>query len=238
MSYRDLSKEEQIKYLSKSKFKTFSQCPEYFRLKYIEGIKEPYNPAFDFGKKIHTLIEQYFAKVEIHGDQLIVPDLDYTSNMEPYVINFLTFELNRWKKILELKGNEAKKYYMPVLIEKEILTDKYIIIPDRIHLTLSNALSIVENKAGNSQSKWTLEYPDDLYIYKIMLKGIFDIKYGSIYYPKDNTVTKVEFDMTRLKELENNLDMVQKLIELRIFRPNPGEQCISCNFRKVCGYTL
>lgn len=121
--YEELPYEEQQKYISKSKYKLYMFCPAAYEFKYLNRIKEPSYPWYEFGKQVHKIIQDYFEKVEIHDNALIVPELEYPEKMRNYVHNFLTFEINRWKKIYEQKNGEAKKYYMPVIVEQEILVE-------------------------------------------------------------------------------------------------------------------
>jgi len=98
-----------LDYVSKSRVKTFKQCPRKFWFKYWTENRPPGNYYTERGTEVHEAFEVFHENLKQHLDEVgerpeFFADLmpgDYTlwsQWLEPYLGNFWKFELRRWRE--------------------------------------------------------------------------------------------------------------------------------------------
>jgi len=99
--------EEGLSYVSKSRIKTFKQCPRKFWLKYWTENRPPGNYYTERGSEVHECFEVFHENLKEHLDEGgeapkfladLMPD-DFTlwsQWLEPYLGHFWKFEERRW----------------------------------------------------------------------------------------------------------------------------------------------
>jgi hypothetical protein len=104
----DEKMKEGLSYVSKSRIKTYKQCPFKFYLKYWAEHRPPSNMAMTRGSQIHEAFEIFHQNlieyIEEHGDKPprftpLMPDgFTLTSQWLDYIGNFWQFEMRRWNE--------------------------------------------------------------------------------------------------------------------------------------------
>lgn len=105
---RDEIVENGLPYVSKSRLKTFKNCPREFFYKYVCGNREPENYYMVRGSQVHRAFEEFHENlseyIESEGERphrfsaLMSDWEDYAQWLEPHVGNFWRFEERRWEQ--------------------------------------------------------------------------------------------------------------------------------------------
>ena len=134
--------EDGLEHVSKSRIKTFIQCPRKFWLKYWCDNRSPGSYHTEKGSQIHRAYEDFhenlIESVEETGERpstfadLMGPWEDYAQWLDPHIKNFWLFEEQRWELAKEAALNEydhedhnkityarALKLWLPVGVEVE-----------------------------------------------------------------------------------------------------------------------
>ena len=248
--------QENLKYISKSKKATFDSCPLSFKFKYLDKKPEADNPYFIIGIDVHDFIDNFFKVVSAESDGLKnINCLKLHPNTE-YKKNVMRFELERWEKIS--KAGFDKTFFYPVLSEKRFIVDnpKLIGVVDRVHKCCKadpfsspdpefkeNDLVIVENKTGASADSKAKKYYEDLLWYRIIIEihnpELIPIKWGAVYFPKDNKVYHYRLEIKDCIELAKSIntarDNITKRLESGSWEATPSKSaCNWCQYRKYC----
>jgi len=138
----DEMREEGLEHVSKSRIKTFLQCPRKFYLLYWCENRTPGSYHTTKGSRIHRAYENFHLNlieyVEEHGERpetfagLMENWRDYHQWLDPHIVNFWMFEEKRWDLAMKHAYNEidtfrsiddvkerALEYWLPVGVEVE-----------------------------------------------------------------------------------------------------------------------
>jgi len=99
----------QLAYLSKSRLKKYTTCPEQFRYSYVEQLSEPETAAMRRGTEIHETIEEYYYNLTNHVHRTgklpeflvpLLPDVTrWSDHLHPYMTNFISWEQERCRSV-------------------------------------------------------------------------------------------------------------------------------------------
>lgn len=206
--------EYELPYLSKSRLMTWYEVPEHFRLKYLEGIKEPENQAMRRGTDIHESFEAYYEHVletESYPPKPIsegLPDnhQKWADYLTPYVANFFVWEHDRW-----LAAGRDEDDYLPISIEEEIWTDSQhpyggpewmgladVIVPSASvrQVEADEGVTIIDFKTGKVSAE-KYRHPGiytELEYYTMLFEEKYNVTGAAIYYPKEHEVVTLPQD--------------------------------------------
>lgn len=239
---------------------TYEKCPMAYKFSYIDKIKGG-NMYTEIGLDVHSFIEDVFkvVKPNIEKSKLDnIGELKLTPNLE-YKKNVLLLEANRWRNICFEKIVEKEEYFKPIIEEEMLIDEKNMIkgIVDRVHKChigdafapdLKNFpqfqngdLVIVENKTGTYTKQKSIAYEVELLWYRMLIrasKGI-DIRWGAIYYPKNNKIHYVDLNDEKFNEQEllKKINKVRGDIDKGIFKAKPSNiNCPNCFHNDICEY--
>jgi len=239
----------EIPYVSKSRLMKWEEQPEHYRLKYLEGIREPETAPMVRGSRIHEAIEGFYENIQ-QGNGLGI-SIDYLPDnrqlwadfIEPYISNFLCFEKRRLGRV-----NDESEYY-PIGVEEEVWRDgtseaepEWMGIADAVYH--ASTIPGIEDDAGVVICDFkTGSVPAEQYrangIYKELAyySMVFDEKYTvagvAAYYPRDDTLLVEPTGTKRMSDLQTEVseaveEMVTACAEYEggtQFEVNPGPLC-------------
>ena len=236
-------------YVSKSRLMKWEEQKEHFRLKYLEGIREPETAPMVRGSRIHEAIEGFYKNAR-HAEGLEISTELLPANRElwadfidPYISNFLCFELRR----LERAPSETE--YYPIGVEEEVWRagvseeqPEWMGIADAIYH--ASTIPGIEDDAGVVICDFkTGSVPAEQYrsngIYKELAyySMVFDEKYNvagvAAYYPRDDTLLVETTGTKRMSDLQAEVSTsVEEMVEACAeyegdtqFEVNPGPLC-------------
>lgn len=222
--------------ISKSRIKTWENCPALFGYQYVDKrIPDiPPAPITKIGIDVHKIFDDFYDNINI----LNIPEnsLEYFQNsmtiLPQYrsIFNlFCKFQSQRWKL------TKNKEDFLPVLREKKIINDDESGIVDAIHYDGENYIVLDYKSSASNPSNLRFE----LAFYKRLIDNshILDkpIKYISVYGYKNGDFFFEEMNNrsynVMLKKVENfknidfnNLERIKK----------PGFYCSFCQYILTC----
>ncbi len=190
---------DNLRLLSKSRFMKYEWCPFQFKCGYIMKIKDITERRIMIdGKNMH-LINQLFWEKGITTQEFLdtktdrdlmkliycnyrklIPEENLSNFLTQMITNFVWFETNRIKAIVEEKEKTKEtieRYVFPVA--NEIMIENWdnnlMGIIDRIDRTTNDCYAIIEYKYGkpkSMQKKWQkTKVMDELAFYSLLMQG-------------------------------------------------------------------
>lgn len=199
-------------YLSKSRLKTWVNCPRKYYFQYVEDRDVEETQEMVDGTKIHELIEAFYENaVEFAKENEEPPTTmfsliddtvhkDWREYLDPYLANFLGFERRRWQNV------ESMDEWVPIAIEEgmwEQVVEETppftgyadVLLPaSSLKDVSSNEGSVlIDFKTGEPKSEKYRDHRNagvflDLAYYKMLFESDFNIKSVGGYYPKTDTL--------------------------------------------------
>jgi RecB family exonuclease len=197
-----------LPYISKSRVMQWQTNPEHYRLKYMEGIREPETEAMRRGTSIHEVFEDYYANLVDYiagaGDvpavdeiaELLPEHTRWSRYTVPYIKNFIQFEARR------AAACEKPQQMIPIAIEDEMWRDPVLGLDDEPEwMGLADAIYdaasvpavaknsgavVVDFKTGKVPQQ---KYRDDgihmeLEYYVMLFEAKYDVATAGAYYPR------------------------------------------------------
>lgn len=215
--------EEKIR-LSKSGYMCYLYCPRKFKYLYIDKVEVVPSPQMVRGKEFHKFVEDFYTKVKIINDELVLSDYSIVNEeIKELILNFINLEKKRWTLCKDSKY--PKIYYFPRYQEIRIDTIDYKGIIDRIDVHTDGGLIIHEIKTGNMNWK---NVKKELYFYKMLFETEHTdkkIEYLCGYCPENNTVKFEKVDYVEYEKIKKEIN--ETLINIRsgIFPKKEGWLC-------------
>lgn len=200
--------EYELPYISKSRIMQWIKNPEHFRLKYLEGIREPETDAMVRGTRIHESFEMFYENGGVGrnaghldaGVEALPADRQLWADfVEPYITNFLTWETERWDTV----GGNPDQYH-PLGVEEEYWRDEILGVEDEPEwMGIADAVfhassipDIEENKGVVIVDFKTGSVPDEQYrgdgiyteleYYMLLFEDKYNVVAAGAYYPREN----------------------------------------------------
>lgn len=246
---RENCAEDELPYISKSRLKTFVQCPRKLYYNYILGIRPPENYHMKKGSRIHLVFEKYYENLfEYHSSEFIdelpetvddlvkhLPDdgqlwFDWT---KPYIGNFISWELQRAQNVSTVAD------WLPVGIEEEGWNDDElipwmgfadVIVPAKSvpEVNEDDGVVIVDFKTGKTPNK---KYRDHgIYLegeyYGMLFKDQYDVKGVAGYFPKNNDFIVSPLSEDRREFIRDSIEEIHNFgTDKQNFEPDTGPLC-------------
>lgn len=222
--------------ISKSKIKTYNNCPQLFKWQYIEKKRPeiPEAPITTIGKDIHNIFENFY-------DNLIIEKMSnnpfkyFKNSMKvlPQYQNifdlFCKFQAHRWLL------TENKDNFMPILKEKKFINNNEVGIVDVIHYDDKNYI-ILDYKSSASNPT-NLRFELNFYKKLVDESKILDkpIQYIAVYGYRDGSffcenINNKSYNIM-LKKVESFKNIKFNEIE---YPKKPGAYCSWCSYPKSC----
>ena len=232
--------------LSHSSISMYLECPQKWKLKYVDGLPEKPRHFFAFGQTMHLALEWFY------GTQTLVA---------PALKDLLAHYKNRWiaegyaspkqeqeyftegQRILtEFHAKHAPGYKAPLYVEYDFslevdgvpVTGKV----DRIDKLPDGTLSILDYKTGKAIPPERAKADAQLTMYQMACEEKLGQKVSrlSFYHLPSLTPLEVErHDDGLVKALRTRIKGVASSIEAEDFKPAPEERkCNWCDFKPHC----
>lgn len=222
--------ERPSEYLSKSRLKSWVNCPRKYYYKYVEGIDTPETESMRRGTAVHELIESYYENANKYAEnndelpatlfELLDEEQceDWREYLNPYLSHFLGFERRRWEM-----ANGNMEDWLPVAIEEEIWREVFddtpvlmghadVLLPATSFATEDvpeeHGCVLVDFKTGEPKSDRYRSHENagvylDLAYYALLFESDFDIVAVGGYYPKTNTLVTSPISKERQRFVED-----------------------------------
>jgi DNA helicase II / ATP-dependent DNA helicase PcrA len=239
-----------FKHFSFTQLMAFSNCPLQYKYAHILKIPLQEKSVFVFGKSIHNTLNSYlkacslgkvsFSEFEkIYDSHWIDEWYQNKKQRDQYrqlgrrIIKSFFSDFNSQKTKIALINKElALEVNFSLKINNYTIKGKI----DRID-QVEGGFEIIDYKTGNVKKKLEKKDKDQLLIYQIALKEIFQLNPVKLTYHYLNENKKLSFVATQEDEdkIKEKIVSQIKKIEKSSFQASPGWHCQHCDFRSICG---
>jgi len=214
--------------ISPTMISTFNTCPYKFKILYVDKRLPLYKPEYEFGRKIHMIIAEYY---KLLPDDAVPSDVPITlgqaikrvfSNVDEYIVKYMRpfeeFEKQRLTWHINPK---------PILFEKEIVKGNIHGVVDAV-FKRNNDVIVVDWKTGMIRDPTIdehLKIQGNTYMYLLDAKEIYFlfIKYGVWH--------KLLYDEVYLK---NKLEEFITAVKNNKYSRRNGPHCSRCEVNLHC----
>lgn len=257
------------KFYSYTQLAAFTNCPYQYRFAHIMKIPSTGKAQFSFGKTMHSTLQKLFilinnkrgvgqgdlfkSTISDEADLISLDEVlnlyqeswvdnwfeskeqkkEYRQNGERIIREFYEKYKNNWPHALFLE----KGFNLRVKSEGQIYTIRGSI--DRID-EVDGGIKIVDYKTGKPKDKLTFKEKEQLYIYQIAAREIFnqEIKALSFYYLENNEEIEFIGSDKELEKVEGKIIDTIGEIKKGNFPPKPSILCKYCDFSDICEYKM
>ena len=240
--------------MSKSKFLCYKMCPFKFKLKYIDHIKEPrtkFSFYADSGTNVHKQIEEFYERdVKIKEEEFkVIKDNKSEIVVKPVVVinrdkykrnkhikNLIQFNENLIKGIID--SNKSLDYVYPISQEVDYYDNELKVhgLIDAVYRNYEDdGVIIMDWKSGKIKSLDHIR--SEMAFYALCFNGDEQnkgekAKYWGMYFTKFNYLFVEEISLKIMKEITEEVNDIQKLIEGNVFpKPAIKSMCHFCGFK-------
>ncbi|MEK7287214.1 MAG: PD-(D/E)XK nuclease family protein [Elusimicrobiota bacterium] len=231
--------------LSHSSMNLYRECPQRFKFRYVDGIKEAPKHYFSFGQSVHKALEF------LYRSQLVAPAIEevlyhYEANWvkEGYASKeqeqarleegrgiiraYYSKHIEGWKPAM------ATEFDFTIKIDDADVRGKI----DRIDRLPSGNFHVIDYKTGKSFASWRVEKDNQLTLYQMACEETFGhpVEMMTFYHlPSLTPVNSARHPDTLVRNLRKEIISVKTSIERQIFDPKPEDfRCRYCDYKKIC----
>lgn len=231
--------------LSQTQISTFQACPQRWKLRYVDGLKEPPSPPLTFGSAVHSGLETFYRN-RIAGPAPLEDVLDsFDSELDRTAYDTAQdFERARadGHAMLQSWCSTHAADFQPALAVELALRYSIDDIPmisilDRVDVGDDGRMRITDYKTGKFFLRDKAQESQQLTLYQIAAEEKLEREVESlslVHVPSDT-----EWRVSRRSAAE--VDSVRRLvldtaqaIEDQAFEPRPGRQCGWCHVKPWC----
>jgi hypothetical protein len=230
-------------------------CPRKFEKIYV--LKEkPSTTSWQAqrGIDVHQFFSEFYSNITFDKDGFCVNDKFLQSWIDkvpeetlPFIKNFLDFETQRWKTCVELRPDNPKSLFVPLLREAKYFSEtiQRVVIIDRLDLRTDGNYTLVEYKTeAYSDKSWKrTELRREMAFEKSVIENCkeFTDKFKGkivdfvVYYPRSNDAWVENFKTISINAMERCVEKVyNEYINPGYYPCNVEYHCAFCDFSKEC----
>ena len=224
---------KQITSWSFSRYSDYKQCPFKAKLKHIDKIQEPKNPAMERGAQIHDKAEDYIkSKIRSLPAELKLFKTEFAALRKQYkkMINGMVVE-DTWaftSDWTQTQWNDWVGCWVRIKL-------------DCAHHEDDDTLIITDWKTGKFRAEMNEDYVEQLELYALaalllhshierVKPRLVYVDEGKIYPSAGEEIIFTRADIPKLTKLWNK--RVAPMMRDKLFAPRPNDKCHWCHFRK------
>ena len=240
-------KGNKLDHISYSQIDNYLICPLRYKYSYVLNIPTPPSRSLNFGDTFHKTLNEFHSKI-MSGNKPSLEDLYeiFEKNWNP-----LGYENEKDRKNTFEEGKVIlKRYYEKNqnLDVKHLGLEKKFVLNidgtklkgtiDRIDKLPDGSVEIIDYKTGKEKSQKEVDDNVQMTIYTMGATDALKIKPDvlSLYFL--NTGNKISTKRTQ-KQVEAQREIIKdviKNINEENFEPNPGRDCMYCDFKDICPF--
>jgi len=244
-----------------SQLRAYETCPLQYKYAFVLKIRPRGRFTFSFGQTMHKTLYRFFLifnerknkqqelfskgkkKFPVSLKELLkIYQEEWIDEWYPDVSYQEKYKKLGEKILKEFYNKTIKTNPCPIYLEKEfnfklngiVLKGKI----DRIDLIKENEIEIIDYKTGEPKEKLSWADKEQLLIYQLVGKYLFDKKIQKLTYYYMNNNKSVSFigSEKELKKIREKIIKIYNEIKKGYFPPRSGLWCEECDFKEICPY--
>ena len=231
--------------LSQTQIRTFQTCPQRWKLRYIDGRKEPPSPPLTFGSAVHSGLETFYLN-RIAGpaplDEVLA---SFDAELDPAAYGSeQKFERARADGHAMLEswyGKHAPGFQPALAVELalQFFIDEVpmISILDRVDVAEDGRVRITDYKTGKFFLQQKAQESEQLTLYQIAAEEKLEREVESlslVHVPSDTEWRVPRRSPAEVESVRRLVLDTAEAIESQEFEPRPGRQCDWCHVKPWC----
>ena len=235
-----------ISKVSPSKLKTYVECRQRYKFRFIDHLKDLYNPnsntnALQFGSYVHKILEDGVEAKSVDELRRLAEELrsNYKFSDKKKEAQLDTILINFFKFNAQLEENVSTE--LPFEIK---MTDDFAIngIIDRVIKGKTGKYLVIDYKTSKqAASKRSLFKDPQMLMYAYAIHKLYNVPFSSItvshYYPHLDKLVAISYGPTQvnafLRTLKDKIWEIRKR-KAQDFRPVLNQFCDWCSFKNLC----
>ena len=231
--------------LSQTQISTFQACPQRWKLRYIDGRKEPPSPPLTFGSAVHSGLETFYRN-RITGpaplDEVLA---SFDADLDPAAYDSTeSFERARADGHALLQswcGKHAPDFQPALAVELALQYSigevPMISILDRVDVGEDGRVSITDYKTGKFFLRDKAQESQQLTLYQIAAEEKLEREVESlslVHVPSDTEWRVARRSPAEVESVRRLVLEIAQAIENQAFEPRTGRQCDWCHVKPWC----
>lgn len=227
--------------LSHSSISMFNECPQRYKLKYIDGIKEKPKHYFSFGVSVHAALEYLYAAPAKPTLDALLTQYDLGWIRDGY--HSEAEELKHWEQGRKIVSTfylkhaaeqpTAVEYGFNIVVDGVPVTGKI----DRIDAEPDGRIAITDYKTGKAFAAGRADGDAQLTMYQLACEadGQRVARLALYHLPSGKVQASERHGQALVDDLRRRIVDTAEAISAGRFDPKPSEQaCKWCDYKSVC----
>ena len=231
--------------LSQTQISTFQACPQRWKLRYVDGLKEPPRPPLTFGSAVHSGLETFYRN-RIAGPAPLENVLDsFDSELDRTAYDTAQdFERARadGHAMLQSWYSTHAADFRPALAVELALRYSIDDVPmisilDRVDVGDHGRMRITDYKTGKFFLRDKAQESQQLTLYQIAAEEKLEREVESlslVHVPSDTEWRVPRRSIAEVDSVRRLVLDTAQAIEDQAFEPRPGGQCVWCHVKPWC----
>ena len=231
--------------LSQTQISTFQACPQRWKLRYVDGLKEPPSPPLTFGSAVHSGLETFYRN-RIAGPAPLENVLDsFDSELDRTAYDTAQdFERARadGHAMLQSWYSTHAADFQPALAVELALRYSIDDVPmisilDRVDVGDHGRMRITDYKTGKFFLRDKAQESQQLTLYQIAAEEKLEREVESlslVHVPSDTEWRVPRRSVAEVDSVRRLVLDTAQAIEDQAFEPRPGGQCGWCHVKPWC----
>ena len=231
--------------LSQTQIRTFQACPQRWKLRYVDGLKEPPSPPLTFGSAVHSGLETFYRN-RIAGpaplDDVLASfdsELDHTAYDTPQ--DFERARADGHAMLQSWYSTHAANFQPALAVELALQYSvddvPMISILDRVDVGEDGRVRITDYKTGKFFLRDKAQESQQLTLYQIAAEEKLEREVESLFLvhvPSDTEWRVARRSPAEVESVRRLVLDTAQAIENQAFEPRTGRQCDWCHVKPWC----
>ena len=237
---------KKLRPLSHSSISMYVECPQKYKLKYIDKIPEKPKSFFSFGRSVHSALEFFYSVAALPAptlDQVLAKyKEDWVSEGYKDAAEERKYFADGEKILREFYQKHIADFEPPFFAEYrfDLQVDGVAVtgFVDRVDKVGKDRIAIIDYKTGKAFGEDRVKTDAQLTMYQMACEELLGLKVERMTFYHLNSLTPVTGERhsdDQVQALRSRIVRVADSIQKGMFEPQPEERkCMWCDFKPFC----